>query len=101
MKKRTISYISILVLIILVGILLVACGSSFTAPASSGGSSADGQTLMEQRCTVCHSADRVTSAQKTAAQWKQTVDKMINNGAQLSPSEEQTLVNYLAQTYHP
>jgi cytochrome c-type biogenesis protein CcmH/NrfF len=56
---------------------------------------------MEQRCTVCHSADRVTSAQKTAAQWKQTVDKMINNGAQLSPSEEQTLVNYLAQTYHP
>jgi cytochrome c-type biogenesis protein CcmH/NrfF len=56
---------------------------------------------MQQRCSVCHSLSRVSSAQKTAAQWKATVDKMINNGAQLSPAEEQTLVNYLAQTYHP
>ena len=56
---------------------------------------------MQQSCTVCHSVGRITSAQKTAAQWKQTVDKMINNGAKLSPAEEQTLINYLAQTYHP
>ena len=105
MNKHTISFSSILLLIVLAGILLAACGSSSPAPAttsgSTGGSTADGQTLMQQRCTVCHSADRITSAQKTAAQWKTTVDQMINNGAQLSPAEEQTLVTYLAQTYHP
>jgi len=105
MNKRTISFSSILLLIILAGILLAACGSSAPAPASSGGSTGgstlDGQTLMQTRCTVCHTADRITSAHKTAAQWKATVDKMINNGAQLSSAEEQTLVNYLAQTYHP
>ena len=101
MKKRTISVISILLVIILMGILLVACGSSSPAPATSGGSSAGGLTLMQQRCSACHSLSRVTSVQKTAAQWKSTVDRMINNGAQLTPAEEQTLVNYLAQNYHP
>ena len=100
MNKRTISFIGIMLLVFLAGILLAACGSSTPAPASSISSTADGQALMQQRCTVCHSADRITSAQKTAAQWKTTVDKMINNGAQISPAEEQILVNYLAQTYH-
>ena len=117
MNKPLITLISILVVVVLAGALLAACGSSTSAIPTTGGSTggstgsptsgstgsstADGQTLMQQRCSVCHSLSRVTSAQKTTAQWKVTVDKMINNGAQLSPAEEQTLVNYLAQTYHP
>jgi Quinohemoprotein amine dehydrogenase A, alpha subunit, haem binding len=100
-----IPFISILLVIVLVGILMAACGSSSASPTTSsstaGGSSADGLTLLQQRCSHCHSVSRVTSAQKTAAQWKSTVDKMVNNGAQLTPAEEQTLVNYLAQNYHP
>ena len=105
MNKQLIILISILVVVVLAGTLLAACGSSSSAIPTSGGSTgssiADGQTLMQQRCSVCHSLSRITSGQKTATQWKVTVDKMINNGAQLSPAEEQTLVNYLAQTYHP
>lgn len=104
MNKRIISLISILLVIVMMGIVLAACGSSSSSTASSGaagGSSADGLTLMQQRCSVCHSLSRVTSVQQTAAQWKSTVDHMINNGAKLTPAEEQTLVNYLAQNYHP
>ena len=101
MKERMIPFIRALLLILLIGILLAACGSSSPATTSSGGSTADGQTLMQQRCSVCHSLSRVTSIQKTAAQWQTTVNRMINNGAQLTPAEEQTLVTYLAQTYHP
>ena len=113
MNKQLIILISILVVVVLAGTLLAACGSSSSVIPTSGGSTgsptsgstgsstADGQTLMQQRCSVCHSLSRITSGQKTATQWKVTVDKMINNGAQLSPAEEQTLVNYLAQTYHP
>jgi len=105
MKNWIIPIGSFVLLIVLASMLLAACGSSSSASAPSGGttagSTADGQTLMQQRCTVCHSSARITSAQKTTTQWKQTVDKMINHGAQLSPAEEQTLVNYLAQTYHP
>jgi len=104
MNKRMSSLIIFLLLVIFAGMILAACGST-AAPTSSGnasaGSSAEGQTLMQLRCSVCHSLNRVTSTKKTAEQWKTTVDRMINNGAQLTPSEEQTLVNYLAQTYHP
>jgi mono/diheme cytochrome c family protein len=105
MNKQLSPFISIVFIVILVGTLLSACGSgsSSSTPSSNaaGGSSAGGLALMQQRCSACHSLSRVTSVQKTAAQWKSTVDRMVNNGARLSPAEEQTLVNYLAQNYHP
>lgn len=75
--------------------------SATSAPTaeSNTGSTLDGQALMQERCTVCHSLDRVESKHQTADQWKKTVDRMISNGAQLTPQEEQVLVDYLAQTY--
>jgi hypothetical protein len=55
---------------------------------------------MQDRCSVCHSLDRVISAHHTAAEWKVTVDRMVNRGAQLTPQEEQTLIDYLAKNYN-
>jgi hypothetical protein len=104
MNKRLLPLISLLLLVVLAGSFLAACGSSTTpaAPSSGGtGGGTDGKSLLQSRCTVCHSLSRVTSRQETADGWKSVVDKMINNGAQLTPQEEQTLVTYLAQTYHP
>jgi mono/diheme cytochrome c family protein len=95
-NKRAISVISLVLLVLIVGVLLASCGSGST-PASSGGS--DGQSLMQERCSVCHSVNRVTSAHKTASEWKVTVDRMIARGAQLSTQEEQTLIDYLAANY--
>jgi hypothetical protein len=37
----------------------------------------------------------------TANQWKEVVDQMINQGAQLTPQEKQVLIAYLAAIYHP
>ena len=102
MNKRTFSLINILVLIVFAGAFLAACGSSSsTASSSSGSSSSDsaGQTLMQARCSVCHSVNRVESAHHTAAEWKVTVERMIYKGAQLTPQEQQTLINYLARNY--
>jgi uncharacterized membrane protein len=93
MKKRMTPLINALVFIILMGAFLAACGSSSSAASSSSGSSSSdsaGQTLMQARCSVCH---------HTAAEWKVTVERMINKGAQLTPQEEQTLINYLARNY--
>ena len=97
MSKRIISLICAMLIIILAGTMLAACGSG-SAPTTA---SSEGQTLLQTRCNVCHGLDRVTSRQGTADQWKLVVDRMINNGAQLSPQEEQILVTYLAKTYHP
>jgi hypothetical protein len=99
MNKNLISTISIICIFLILGVFLISCGTSTTTPLSSGGSTLDGQTLMQQRCSVCHSLDRVTSAQKTLDQWTVSVNRMIAHGAQLNPAEEQTLVAYLAANY--
>jgi hypothetical protein len=105
MNRRMILLISILLTIVLAGTLLASCNSSSSptpTPSSaptSGSSASEGQTLMQTRCSVCHSTTRITSSHKTADQWKTTVDHMINNGAQLTAQEEQTLIDYLAQNY--
>jgi hypothetical protein len=84
-------------------ILLMACGTASavatSAPASGSSGSPDGQTLMQQRCSICHSVGRVTSQHETADQWRSTVNRMVANGAQLNSREEQTLIDYLAQNY--
>jgi len=92
---------SFLILVLLLGLLLASCSSAQPpTPTSTGASSAaSGQALMQERCSVCHSVSRVTSAHKTSGAWKVTVDRMINKGAKLTPQEEQTLLDYLAQTY--
>jgi cytochrome c-type biogenesis protein CcmH/NrfF len=99
MNKRSISLISILLLILLIGMFLASCGTSNATPTSSSGGSLDGQTLMQERCSVCHSTDRITSAHKTADQWTTTVQRMISHGAQLNAQEQQTLIDYLAANY--
>ncbi len=52
--------------------------------------------LLDKRCTVCHSRERIDQAQKTPEEWAATVDRMIGNGAQLSPEERQAVIDYLA-----
>ena len=96
MKKQTFSLLSILLLVIFAGTLLVSCGSS-SKPSPSGDT--DGLSLMQERCSVCHSTSRITSAHKTAAEWTTTVERMVGNGAQINAQEQQTLVDYLAANY--
>ena len=55
--------------------------------------------LLNGRCTVCHTADRIKSAKKSAADWKATVERMIDKGASLTPAEKDSLISYLAATY--
>ena len=62
---------------------------------------ADGPTLMQDRCSECHSIALIESARGSAQDWQALVDRMVNFGAELSPQEQQVLVQYLAQTYHP
>lgn len=56
----------------------------------------DGAQLVETRCTVCHTRDRIDAANKTPAEWEATVQRMIGNGAQLTPEEQQAVVEYLS-----
>jgi cytochrome c5 len=89
---------------------LVACGSGSSQPTQASPSltvpaaetpALDGATLLDTRCSSCHSADRAKQAKKTPEQWDQTVTRMIGQGAQLTEAEKRVLVDYLAETYGP
>jgi hypothetical protein len=59
----------------------------------------DGKALMEDRCSVCHSLDRIQSAHKTAEAWAASVTRMIGHGAVLSADEQLLINQFLADTY--
>lgn len=61
--------------------------------------SPDGGVLVQDRCSTCHSLDRVTNASKSRDDWESTVDRMIRRGAVLDSAERETVVDYLAETY--
>jgi cytochrome c5 len=66
-----------------------------------GGAGADGETLLQERCTECHALSPTTNAKKSAEEWERTVARMVGLGANLNDEEQMVLVEYLAQTYGP
>jgi cytochrome c5 len=107
---RTKTILIMLVLLVTLGMVLTACGSKSTPaatqpavsqPTTAPAAGSDGQALLNDRCTKCHSLERVTSAHKSADQWSQTVTRMVSKGAILTTAEQQVLVDYLAKTYGP
>ena len=57
----------------------------------------EGQKLLNERCTVCHTLDRVKNFQKTAdkAAWEEKVSEMMGKGAKINATEKETLIGYL------
>jgi predicted lipoprotein with Yx(FWY)xxD motif len=62
----------------------------------SMGAALDGNALVSERCTVCHTRERIDAASKDRAGWEATVDRMIGYGAQLNADERQAVIDYLS-----
>ncbi len=60
-----------------------------------------GHDLVAKVCTQCHEAAQVTIQRRGAAQWTQTIQSMIANGAQMTPAEVEQAVAYLTRHYGP
>lgn len=56
----------------------------------------NGDELVSNRCTVCHSRERIDDATKDRNGWTATVDRMIEYGAQLNPEERAAVIDYLS-----
>lgn len=54
-----------------------------------------GKAIVDKACSKCHGIKKVTSANKNAAQWEVTLDKMIKKGAQVKPQEKEAVLKYL------
>ena len=103
MIRRTTFKIAMLTL--LLSVFISACGGSTggVAPTTEVKTDVetiiDGKTLLEERCTACHTLDRVESASKSAAGWGLNVRQMVGKGAELNASEQEVLIEYLSITY--
>ncbi|HET6350778.1 MAG TPA: hypothetical protein VFG89_01450 [Coriobacteriia bacterium] len=63
---------------------------------SSGASTAtDGSSLAQEKCTQCHSFDRVQAAQKDKAGWESTLDRMVGHGLKVTDAERTAIIDYL------
>lgn len=68
------------------------------AVASAGNADAD-RALLEKHCSSCHAVDQVTAANKNAADWAETMDRMIDHGMQISPEDNKKIQDFLVAHY--
>jgi len=73
-----------------------------TRQAKSGSSQENkiGNTLVSQKCSLCHSLDRVFGARKTEQQWVTTVNRMIttmDDNNFLSNREQSEIITFLSK----
>ena len=77
-----------------------ATGQPATTEAAGGDTGTlDGEALVNERCTVCHTRERIDNADKDEAGWTETVDRMIGHGAVLSDEERAAVIQYLTETH--
>jgi hypothetical protein len=59
----------------------------------------DAESLVQERCSECHSLTRVEQSNKNEEQWSATVKRMVGKGANLSPDEQAAVIIFLAEMY--
>ena len=71
-------------------------GCTGTASAPDSSSTPLGQELVLDRCTVCHSLERIKAADHDREGWIETVTRMRQAGARLSDAEAEEIVQFLS-----
>ena len=61
----------------------------------------DGKAIATENCQVCHKLTNLTKAHKSLDDWKDTVQLMIDRGANVPADKIDTLVQYLAKNFGP
>lgn len=73
----------------------------FSAATSSAQRPSEGQQLVEKRCQGCHTMRRVDTSAKDADGWRETIQVMIQDGAEIEESEIPVMVQFLAREHGP
>ncbi len=74
-------------------------GQPEATPSATPSSGAGGAVaIIDQRCSACHPADRALSFRAgSTAEAQALIDNMIQRGAQVTPEEQQALIQYFTQ----
>lgn len=60
-----------------------------------------GKALVTTRCAGCHDMNTTVSRRGTAAEWRDTIARMVERGAQIPAAESSVIVAYLAEHFGP
>lgn len=60
-----------------------------------GAAATDGEALAKQKCTMCHTYDRIEQADKNQAEWEQTIQNMMDLGLTITDEERAAITDYL------
>ncbi len=98
MKQPAIVLLLLAVVLALVVALADRKPQAESAPAATAVSAQDAQItqLVQASCSGCHSLAMLAQHPQSRAKWQQTVERMIQLGAPVSPNDEPALVDYLA-----
>ncbi|MCW7753328.1 hypothetical protein OOT00_04925 [Desulfobotulus sp. H1] len=72
---------------------------ALSSPAASSHALTEGESLLQNRCTSCHGASKITRSKKDRNGWERTVRRMEQKGVMLTDNERNNLIHYLAETY--
>jgi mono/diheme cytochrome c family protein len=61
----------------------------------------DGKAIATENCQACHKLTNLTKAHKNLDDWKETVQTMIDRGANVPEDKVDILVQYLAKNFGP
>jgi cytochrome c5 len=62
----------------------------------SGTEAVPGEALVQKQCAICHTTERIDTANLDRAGWERTVDQMIDQGARLNEAERKIVIDYLS-----
>jgi hypothetical protein len=64
--------------------------------------SEDGENFFRESCLPCHAKTRpLDNIHKTREEWKETVERMIDQGAEVPKRGKDALLDYLSSTHGP
>jgi cytochrome c len=59
-----------------------------------------GADLTQAKCVVCHEIEHVVRVRLSRAEWEDTMQRMVQRGAPLTPDEIRVITDYLATYYN-
>ena len=58
-----------------------------------------GKDILLNTCTVCHDLGRIKTARRSAEEWEETLNSMLNEGAPLSDEQFPVIHRYLSRHF--
>jgi cytochrome c5 len=87
------------VLLFSIFMLTLRAGAVAQGPAAPSLPEGRGKELVATRCVGCHDLNTAVSRRGNAAEWRDTVARMVDNGAQIPSGDAALIVAYLAEHY--